>query len=104
MKKGKMSKTKIIILSVTALIVIPIVAYLSYFAYILYFRETPTIVNTTPGSIIDEVDRPADLPTPEESGIDNIVLFGVDSRTANYHGRTDSIIIASPHFHGWHRC
>ncbi|HBM76383.1 MAG TPA: LytR family transcriptional regulator, partial [Clostridiaceae bacterium] len=89
--KKKLSK-KNIILIVISCILIPVIAYCSYISYLLFWRKTPTFVssnNDTTGS------EQLGLPTPEESGIDNIVLFGVDSRTPNDYGRTDSIIIAT---------
>jgi anionic cell wall polymer biosynthesis LytR-Cps2A-Psr (LCP) family protein len=93
-KKFRMGKKTIIALIVAACLLIPILAYGSYMAYILYFRDTPTIVDIQDPSP-DEQSSFNDLPAPEESGIDNIVLFGVDDRTEKDHGRTDSIIIAT---------
>jgi cell envelope-related function transcriptional attenuator common domain len=93
-KKFKLSKKTIIITAIVACLLIPVIAYGSYMAYILYFRETPTIVNTD-DELIQGDDPAANLPAEETSGIDNIVLFGVDSRTPTDHGRTDSIIIAT---------
>lgn len=92
-RERKLSKKAIIISVVLACFLIPIISYGSYLAYILYFRETPTIVGTDDSSI--QGDNLPDIPQGETSGIDNIVLFGVDSRTADYSGRTDSIIIAT---------
>lgn len=92
-KKNKMSKKTIIILIIVSCIVIPVIAYGSHLAYILYFSETPTFVDPVGEDV--EIERPSDIPTSEESGIENIVLFGVDDRTATFHGRTDSIIIAT---------
>jgi len=91
-KKVNISRKTIIISIIAACILIPVTVYAAQLAYILYFRETPTIVNT-----VGEADgnRPSDIPSAEESGIDNILLFGVDNRTPNDHGRTDSIIIAT---------
>ena len=92
-KKRKIGKKTLITLIVLACFLIPMIAYGSYLAYILYFRETPTIVSTNETSV--QGDNLTDLPAEETSGIDNIVLFGVDSRSADYDGRTDSIIIAT---------
>lgn len=90
-KKLKINK-KTIILSVTACILLPIIIYSAVLVYKLYFSKMPTFVTS---EIDNTSDRPTDLPTSEESGIDNIVLFGVDNRTPTDHGRTDSIIIAT---------
>lgn len=92
-KTRKMGKKTIITLVVLACFLIPIIAYGSYLTYILYFRETPTIVGTNDSSV--QGDNLSDIPAEETSGIDNIVLFGVDSRNADNTGRTDSIIIAT---------
>ena len=90
-KKIKNNK-KIIITVIIACILIPVIVFCSQIVYLLYFRSTPTIVNDS-NTIVD--NKQSGLPSPEESGIDNIVLFGVDNRTPTDHGRTDSIIIAT---------
>ncbi|KPU44071.1 regulatory protein MsrR [Oxobacter pfennigii] len=88
-KKRKVTKLGILVLGI---ILIPAIIYVSNLLYILYFAPTPTFVDDP----IDVVDgEKVDIPEVESSGIDNIVLFGVDSREAGDHGRTDSIIIAS---------
>lgn len=91
-KNRKISKKKLIISIIVACILIPVVAYSARLAYILYFRENPTFVDSNDSTEGDEL---TDIPDAEKSGIDNIVLFGVDNRTASDHGRTDSIIIAT---------
>lgn len=93
-KKRKLSKKTIIILVVLACFLIPIISYGSYLTYLLYFRQTPTIVTNTDDTST-QGSTLTDIPQGETSGIDNIVLFGVDSRSADYEGRTDSIIIAT---------
>ena len=87
-KHNKKKKIKLFITILIACILLPVIAYCSYLGYLLYFRSTPTIVKTnTTNSTTDSSD--------DQSGIENIVLFGVDSRTATDPGRTDSIIIAT---------
>lgn len=90
--KKKLSKKNIIMI-VAACVIIPVIAYCTYISYLLFWRKAPTFVATGSGSSADT--QQLGLPTEEESGIENIVLFGVDNRTPNDHGRTDSIIIAT---------
>lgn len=91
LKKIKLTKKKIIII-VVACLVIPVLALTSYVSYLMFFSPNPTFVSSGDSS---EQTSQLGLPTAEESGIENIVLFGVDSRTPNDHGRTDSIMIAT---------
>lgn len=83
-KRNKKKKIKTIIITLILCILLPVIAYCSYLTYLLYFRPTPTIVNTGNSNSADD-----------QSGVENIVLFGVDSRTPTDPGRTDSIIIAA---------
>lgn len=90
--KSNIKTRTLIIWAVVLCILAPIIIYGGKLVYTLYFSKTPTFV-TSPEN--DPANRPADIPDPETSGIENIVLFGVDDRTESYHGRTDSIIIAT---------
>lgn len=91
--KKKMSKKKLIILGIVLLILAPILYYGGRLIYVLYLDPTPTFVSSPQD---DPTTRPADIPDPETSGIENVVLFGVDSRDpGSDSGRTDSIIIAT---------
>lgn len=82
--RNKKKKIKIFITTLILCILLPVIAYCSYLTYLLYFRSTPTIVSTGNSNSVDD-----------QSGIENIVLFGVDSRSSTDPGRTDSIIIAT---------
>lgn len=93
-KKVKLNKRGKTVVAVLLLcILVPIIAYGTHLAYILYFSETPTLV--TAKEQLENSNKPIGLPNAEESGVENIVLFGVDNRTPTDHGRTDSIIIAT---------
>lgn len=90
-KSKKVTKKRIIMIAV-ACILVPVIAYFSYMSYLLFFRSDPTFVSS---ENTEQGNSALGIPTAEESGIENIVLFGVDNRTPNDHGRTDSIIIAT---------
>jgi len=96
-RKVRLSKKGKIVIAVLLCILIPIIVYGTHLAYILYFSDTPTIVDTEEPKQSDTFPGTPDLGIPdvEESGVENIVLFGVDSRTEKDHGRSDSIIIAT---------
>ncbi|HBM81841.1 MAG TPA: hypothetical protein DD426_13585 [Clostridiaceae bacterium] len=93
-KRITFSKKRILWIVITC-IMIPILAYCIYFTYLLYFRKSPTIVKTSINSDEESMGQLLDVPNEKESGVENIVLFGVDNRTPTEHGRTDSIIIAT---------
>lgn len=91
LKKIKIKK-KHIIIAVILCVLAPIIFYCGRLVYLLYLDPTPTFVSSPQE---DPSTRPAGIPDPEASGIQNIVLFGVDSRNDSDQGRTDSIIIAT---------
>ena len=88
----KKNRKKHIALIIILCILVPIIVVGSYYYYILYLRKAPTIVPV--GDVSSDAEL-IDLPKDEESGIDNIVLFGVDDRKPGKHGNTDSIMIAT---------
>ena len=84
-------KRAIIVVIITC-IFIPLIIYCPQLIYILYPKQMHTMPDTVGTGSYDEQ---LGIATPEEVGIDNIVLFGVDNRTPNDSARTDSIIIAT---------
>ncbi|MGI6188794.1 MAG: LCP family protein [Clostridiales bacterium] len=101
MKKGRMKKIVVAILSLFLLFLIGTAGYI--YVLLEQIQENPWAESSDPSSPSNTGKKPSredlgisdDAPDSKETGVFNMLLFGLDSRAENQNSRSDVIMIAT---------